>query len=145
MRNVPTDLLRAFITIVDRRGYTRAGERLGRSQRAVRLPMKRLRDLIGLPPFDKESGGAKLTEAGDVVAGYARRILALNDELLIKLTRRDLRGKLRIGLPNDYADHFLPKLMRFAQEHSEISLDVVCGVWVELLDCGRASTTLSSR
>jgi DNA-binding transcriptional LysR family regulator len=119
---------------VDLRGYTRAGERLGRSQPAMSLQMKRLQDLIGLPLFDKESGEAKLTEAGDVVAGYARRILALNDELLIKLTRRDLRGKLRIGIPNDYADHFLPTLMeRFAAEHSDISLDVVCAVSVELL------------
>ncbi len=134
MRNVPTDLLRAFVTIVDLRGYTRAGERLGRSQPAMSLQMKRLQDLIGLPLFDKESGDAKLTEAGDVVAGYARRILALNDELLIKLTRRDLRGKLRIGLPNDYADHFLPRLMeRFSQEHSGLNLDVVCGVSVDLL------------
>jgi hypothetical protein len=94
------------VTIADLRGFTRAGERLGRSQPAMRLQMKRLQDLIGLSLFDKESGDAKLTEAGDVVAGYARRILALNDEMLIKLTRRDLRGKLRIGLPNDYADHF---------------------------------------
>jgi DNA-binding transcriptional LysR family regulator len=134
MRNVPTDLLRAFVTIVDLRGYTRAGERLGRSQPAMSLQMKRLQDLIGIPLFDKESGDATLTEAGDVVAGYARRILALNDELLIKLTRRDLRGKLRIGLPNDYADHFLPKLMeQFSHAHSELNLDVVCGVSVDLL------------
>lgn len=135
MRSIPTDLLRAFITIIDLRGYTRAGERLGRSQPAISLQMKRLQDLLNVQLFDKDANGARLTEAGELVAGYARRILALNDEMLLKLSKRDTRGKLRLGIPNDYADHFLPKVMeRFTEDLDGLQLDVVCDVSHELLN-----------
>jgi DNA-binding transcriptional LysR family regulator len=134
MRNIPTDLLHAFVTVIDLKGYTRAGERLGRSQPAVSLQMKRLHDMLGLPLFEKEASGTQLTEAGEMVASYARRMLALNDELLLRLTARTAHGRLRIGIPSDYADMLMPRLMEgFAREHAEVSLDVVCDVSHELL------------
>lgn len=134
MRSIPTDLLRAFVTIIDLRGYTRAGERLGRTQPAISLQMKRLQELIGVPLFDKDSGGARPTEAGELVAGYARQILALNDEMMLRLARRDHRGKLRLGIPNDYADHFLPRIMAgLDADRSGITFDVVCDVSHALL------------
>ena len=70
MRNIPTDLLRAFITIVDLRGYTRAGEQLGRSQSAISLQMKRLQELLGGSLVAKE-GSAQLSEQGEIVAGLS--------------------------------------------------------------------------
>lgn len=134
MRNIPTDLLRAFVTIIDLRGYTRAGEQLGRTQPAISLQMKRLQELINVQLFVKDSGGSKLTEAGEIVAGYARQILALNDSMLLRLSSRDGGGKLRLGIPNDYADHFLPRLMAgLAEDQNGISFDVVCGLSHELL------------
>ncbi len=134
MRNIPTDLLRAFVTIIDLRGYTRAGEQLGRTQPAISLQMKRLQELLNVQLFIKDSGGGKLTEAGELVAGYARQILALNDGMLLRLSGRDGGGKLRLGIPNDYADHFLPRLMTgLAADQNGISFDVVCGLSHELL------------
>lgn len=134
MRNIPTDLLRAFVAVIDLKGYTRAGERLGRAQPTISLQIKRLQELVGTPLFDKENGGARLTEAGEIAAGYARRILALNDELVMKLARKDARGKLRIGLPNDYADQFLPKVMSgFGSEPASMAFDVTCDLSVNLL------------
>ena len=91
MRSIPTDLLRAFVTVIDLKGFTRAGERLGRTQPAISLQMKRLQEIVGQPLFDKE-GGLGLTEAGEIVAGTARQILALNDEMMLKLARRDARA-----------------------------------------------------
>ncbi len=134
MRSIPTDLLRAFVTIIDLKGYTRAGERLGRTQPAISLQMKRLQDLIGVPLFDKDSGGTQPTEAGETVASYARQILALNDEMMLRLSRRDTRGKLRLGIPNDYADHFLPKLMAgLTGDENGTTFEVICDVSHELL------------
>ncbi len=133
MRNIPTDLLRAFITIVDLRGYTRAGEQLGRSQSAISLQMKRLQELLGVSLFAKE-GSAQLSEQGEIVAGHARQMLALNDELVLKLANRSHRGKLRLGIPNDYADHFLPSLMAaIAREGHSSTFDVVCDLSHNLL------------
>lgn len=134
MRSIPTDLLRAFVTIIDLRGFTRAGDQLGRTQPAISLQMKRLQEMLNVSLFEKDSGGAKLTEAGEAVAGYARQILALNDAMLLRLSSRDVVGKLRLGIPNDYADHFLPRLMSgLAADQNGISFDVVCGLSHELL------------
>ena len=134
MRSIPTDLLRTFITIIDLRGYTRAGERVGRTQPAISLQMKRLQDLLDVQLFDKESGEAHLTEAGEIVAGYARQILTLNDAMMLRLSRRDTKGKIRLGIPNDYADHFLPKLMAgLAPDRNGPTFEVVCDVSHELL------------
>lgn len=133
MRSIPTDLLRAFITIIDLRGYTRAGEQLGRTQPAISLQMKRLQELIGVSLFVKD-GGTQLTEQGELVAGYARQILSLNDEMMLRLSKRDSKGKLRLGIPNDYADHFLPKLMTsLAQDGADLTFDVVCDLSHNLL------------
>lgn len=133
MRNIPTDLLRAFVTIIDLQGYTRAGEQLGRTQPAISLQMKRLQELLDVQLFVKD-GGSKLTEAGELVASYARQMLSLNDAMILRLQGRDGGGKLRLGIPNDYADHFLPRLMTgLSPDDSNISFDVVCGISHELL------------
>ena len=133
MRSIPTDLLRAFVTIIDLKGYTRAGERLGRTQPAISLQMKRLQEIVGQPLFDKE-GGLGLTEAGEIVAGTARQILALNDEMMLKLAGRDARGKLRLGITNDYADHFLPAFLAgIAAEGGGATFEVTCALSVDLL------------
>lgn len=133
MRSIPTDLLRAFVTVIDLKGYTRAGERLGRTQPAVSLQMKRLQDLIGQPLFVKE-GGLALTEAGELVAGTARQMLALNDDMMLRLSRRDTRGKLRLGITNDYADHFLPRFLAgIAADGGGVTFDVTCALSVDLL------------
>lgn len=133
MRSIPTDLLRAFVTIIDLRGYTRAGEQLGRTQPAISLQMKRLQDLIGVSLFAKD-GGTQLTEHGELVAGYARQILALNDDMMLRLSKRDSKGKLRLGIPNDYADHFLPKLMAsLAKGGGDLTFEVVCDLSHNLL------------
>jgi len=134
MRNIPTDLLRAFLAVIDLKGFTRAGERLGRAQPTISLQIKRLQELVGAPLFEKESGGARLTEAGEITAGYARRILGLNDELVTKLARKDARGKLCIGLPNDYADQFLPRVIAsYSAETDAMTFDVACDLSVHLL------------
>jgi len=134
MRSIPTDLLRAFVTIIDLRGYTRAGEQLGRTQPAISLQMKKLQDLLGVSLFAKE-GGTQLTEQGELVAGYARQILALNDEMMLKLSSRESAGKLRLGIPNDYADHFLPRLMAsLARDGADLTFDVVCDISHNLLE-----------
>ena len=133
MRDIPTDLLRAFIAIIDLKGFARAGDRLGRTQSAISLRMKRLQEIIEAPLFTKE-GGTQLSEEGEIVAGYARQILALNDGMLVKLARRESGGRLRLGMPNDYADHFLPRLMSgLGAEDNGLAFDVVCGLSNELL------------
>lgn len=134
MKNVPTDLFRALVTVVDLKGYTKAGERLGRTQPAISLQLKRLQEILGVPLFEKGGGGTQLTERGELVVNYARRMLALNDELLLRLANGHARGHLRIGLPNDYADHLLPRFLQsFRDDRAQIGFDVVCDISENLL------------
>src|SRR5882724_356943 len=132
MRNVPTDLLRAFVTVIDLKGFTRAGEQLGRAQPTISLHIKRLQELLGISLFERESGASRLTEAGEICAGYARRILAQHDEMMQRLTSKGAGGRLKLGLPNDYADEYLPEFLRRVRGQ-ELRFDVVTDVSVNLL------------
>jgi DNA-binding transcriptional LysR family regulator len=132
MRNIPTDLLRAFVTVIDLKGYTRAGEQLGRAQPTISLQIKRLQELIGVSLFEREGGAGRLTEAGEVCAGYARRILAQHDEMMQRLTSKGAGGRLKLGLPNDYADQFLPAFLARVPA-AEARFDVVTDVSATLL------------
>lgn len=125
MRNVPTDLLRTFVTIIDLQGYRRAGDQLGRTQPAISLQMKRLQEMLGVSLFQR--GGLELTGQGKIVANRARQILALNDTMLNELGLHKASGVLKLGIPNDYADHFLPQLMaQIGRDDPTLTFDVVC-------------------
>jgi DNA-binding transcriptional LysR family regulator len=126
VRNIPTDLLRTFLAVIDLRSHTRAAEQLGRTQPAISLQMKKLQELLDVPLFAKDAS-AQPTEAGELVASYARQMLGLNDEMVLRLSKRDRQGKIRLGIPNDYADHFLPKLMpQLARSGHDFRFEVVC-------------------
>jgi DNA-binding transcriptional LysR family regulator len=134
MQNIPTELLRAFITVIDLKGFTRAGERLGRSQPAISLQIKRLQDQIGCPLFDRENGGSNVTEYGRLVERYARRMLAINDELVSRLASRDIRGQIRIGVPMEFADAMLERLLsQDWARNSELTFDVSCDIAPNLI------------
>ena len=139
MKNFPTDLLRTFVTVIDLDSLTRAGEVVGRTQSAVSLQLKRLQELAGSPLFERDNAGGALTEAGQTLANYARRILALNDELATRLSRKTLQGRLHIGLPSDYADHLLARLLGHPQaREAGVGFDVSCELSTALIEGLRA-------
>ena len=105
--NLPTDLLRAFVTVIDLGGYTRAADALGRTQPAVSLQMKRLEELLDARLLSHEGRELKLTEAGEALAVYARQLLRLNDEAVARLKGRSAKGQIRVGLPTDFSVAFL--------------------------------------
>ena len=129
------DLLRTLVTIADTGGFTRAGERLGRTQSAISLQIKRLEDSIGRPIFDRNGRRIVLTGDGELLLGYARRILRLNDEALSRIVEPELTGTVRLGTPEDFATLHLPRVLaRFAESHPHVSLDVRCDLTLHLLD-----------
>jgi DNA-binding transcriptional LysR family regulator len=133
VRNIPTDLLRTFLAVIDLKSHTRAAEQLGRTQPAISLQMKRLQELLDISLFAKDAA-TQPTEAGELVATYARQIIALNDEMVLRLSKRDGKGKIRLGIPNDYADHFLPKLIpQLKAGGHEFTFEVVCDLSHNLL------------
>ena len=121
------DQLQTFITISDTGSFTRAADEVHRTQSAVSMQMRRLEERIGKPLFEKDGRTNKLTEEGERLLSYARRMMHLNRETLAAFDDRALEGTIRIGTPDDYADRFLPEIMaRFARSNPRVELTVIC-------------------
>lgn len=122
--NLDLDVLRTFVTGVDLGNFAKAAERLGRSQSAISLQLKKLEDRVGQTLFRKQGRHLALTEAGETMLGYARRMLDLNDEAVAALARPDLSGQVRVGMPQDFAESWLPGVLgRFARAHPRARVD----------------------
>jgi len=135
VRNIDTDLLRTFVTLMDLGGFTRAGEALGRSQPAISLQMKRLEELLGVPLLRRDAREVGLTAHGEALMVYARQILCLNDEALAALG--PVRGGegVRLGIPNDFAALLLPAVLGgFAGDPGGESFSVECELSHVLLE-----------
>jgi len=121
------DQLQTFISIADTGSFTRAAEEVHRTQSAVSMQMRRLEERIGKPLFEKDGRTNKLTEEGDKLLSYARRLIYLNRETLAAFDDQRLEGTIRIGTPDDYADRFLPEIMaRFSRSNPRVELTVIC-------------------
>jgi DNA-binding transcriptional LysR family regulator len=130
------DLLRTFVAISDNGGFTRAAERVGRTQSTVSLQVKRLEDGLGRRLFEREPGrDLLLTPDGEILLTYARKILRLGDEARSRLMEPDLDGRVRFGTPEDFATVHLPDVLaRFARAHPRVALEVNCDFTANLLD-----------
>jgi DNA-binding transcriptional LysR family regulator len=105
-----------------------------KTQSAVSMQMKRLEERLGKPIFARDGRASKLTEDGDRLLDYARRIIKLNVEALAAFDDKELSGRVRLGLPDDYADRYLPEIMaRFSRAYPGVELTVACEPSVELV------------
>ena len=131
--NLPTDLLRTFISVVELGGHSKAGAVLGRSQPAISLQIRRLEELIRAPLLSQEGRAILPTPAGEALLSYAREMVRINDEAVRYFHRSDVNGVLRIGLPTDYAVAFLQgSLTGFLQSHPDVEMEIHCDLSREL-------------
>lgn len=129
------DLLRSFVAVVDQGGFTRAAVRLGRTQSAVSLQIKRLEDALGQQVIVRDRREIHLTTEGEILLPYARRLLETADEARVRLLEPDVGGVVRLGTPEDFATLHLPDVLsRFARAHPQVSLEVNCDFTANLLD-----------
>jgi len=110
------DQLRTFIAISETGSFTKAAEVVNKTQSAVSMQMKRLEERLERPIFSRDGRASKLTEDGQRLLDYARRIVKLNVETLAAFSDAELSGRVRLGVPDDYADRYLPEIMaRFSR------------------------------
>jgi DNA-binding transcriptional LysR family regulator len=127
------DLLRSFVSVVDAGGFTRAGERVHRTQSTVSQQIRRLEDALGRELLHRNGKQAPPTVEGERLLSYARRILALAEEARDVVARPSGEGVVRLGLPEDFAAYRLAELLsRFARSRPGLRLDVRCGLSVRL-------------
>jgi DNA-binding transcriptional LysR family regulator len=143
------DLLRSFVFVAEELNFTRAGQRVGRTQAAVSMQMQKLEALLGQSLLKRGRGEAMmLTPQGAWLLERARAVLAMNDDVWRHFSAPAVSGKVRIGTPDDYALQFLPAaLRRFAESHPAVEVEVVClpsNVLLERLHEGALDLTLVS-
>jgi len=102
MTNIPTELLRTLVAVVDLRSFTKAAQSLGVTQPAVSAQIKRLQGLLGAELLDKSAPGVSLTNAGELVVNYARRLLSINDQIIDIAGPRLAAKTVRIGATGDF-------------------------------------------
>jgi len=126
-------LLRAFVAIVDARGFTLAAQRLAMTQSTISQQLARLEELLGAALVDRAARPVAPTPAGERLLGYARRILALHEEAETALGDPAGTAALRIGLAEDLVSADMAAMFcTFARRHREIRLDVTAGLSREL-------------
>src|SRR5882724_9129625 len=119
------ELLHSFVSVVDSGGFTRAGERVHRTQSTVSQQIKRLEDDVGQPLLNRSGKDVTPTEAGERLLSYARRLLALAEEARDVMARPESEGAVRLGVPEDFAAYRLAKLLAaFSRSHPGLRLDV---------------------
>ncbi|GKS97458.1 LysR family transcriptional regulator [Acidovorax sp. SUPP2825] len=121
------DWLRAFVAVVDAGSLSAAAPLVHRSQAAVSMQIKKLEAALERPVLLRGPRHLQLTPAGAELLGYARRMLALQTEAQTALFGPDLSGRVRLGVPDDYASTYLtPVLRSFAGRYLGVEIELTC-------------------
>jgi DNA-binding transcriptional LysR family regulator len=144
--NLDMDALRTLLATQQLGSLNRAAERIGRSQSAVSQQMRKLEEQVGQPLFRRQGRGLVLTEYGDLILSYGRRILDLNDEAVRAVRGAGVEGAVRFGLPGDFAETWLPAALgQFKKTHPAVRVEVAVernALLLERLDRGELDLVL---
>lgn len=141
-----TDVLRTFVTIAESGSFTRAARQVFRTPSALSMQIKRLEETLGQSLFVREARQVRLTPEGEVLLGFARRLLRLNEEAVTQFLTPSLEGRVGIGTTDDVGTRILPGVLaRFARSHPAVQVDVVVGnsrTMLARLDAGELDLVL---
>jgi len=119
------DVLRTFVAIAETGSFTAAASAVFRTPSAVSMQIKKLEETLRCVVFNRDARSVSLTTDGEMLMGYARRMLAINREAVSKFVVPDVSGVVRLGSPDDYGERVLPSVLkRFAQSHPSVAVDV---------------------
>ncbi len=112
MRNLDITTLRSFVAVADSGGVTRAAGFLHLTQSAVSMQLKRLEEMLDLSLLDRSGRTIALTASGEQLLTYARRMVALNDEVIGRLTHQAFEGEIKLGVPHDVVYPAVPQVLK---------------------------------
>ena len=147
-RNLDLTALRSFVAVADTGGVTKAAGRLHLTQSAVSMQLKRLEEALGVQLLDRANRSVTTTAEGEQLLSYARRMLALNDEVWGRLTAQEFEGEITLGVPHDIIYPYIPPILRkFAQDFPRMQIKLISAPTTELRemfgrgDCDMILTT----
>ncbi|MEM9330513.1 MAG: LysR family transcriptional regulator [Pseudomonadota bacterium] len=141
IRDVPSkpllelDLLKTLIAIAETGNFSAAAEKVFRTPSAISMQVKRIEEIIGRTVFQRDSRSVTLTSDGLLLLEHARRVLALNNELISKFISPNISGEIRIGAGDDFAERLLPGMLsQFNRSHPSIVVEVMMENSNELIE-----------
>ena len=122
------DILKTFVAIAETGNFTTAAETVYRTPSAVSMQIKKLEEMLGCVLFLRDARSVSLTPKGEVLLGFARRMLALNNEAVSRFLLPDMNGVVRVGAPEDIGERILPEVLkRFSESYPNVTVDVTIG------------------
>lgn len=141
------ELLRTFVAIVETGGFIRAASHLHKTQSTISQQMRRLEQEAGVGLFAAQGRSRVLTPSGEILLGYAKRLLALQDEAVLALQQTQLEAELRIGVSHSLSEGIFPSLLgRFVRTYPQVRLQVATDYSDRLIqqyDCGEYDLVLT--
>ncbi|MDO9418730.1 LysR substrate-binding domain-containing protein [Pararhizobium sp.] len=122
------DLLRTFVAIAETGNFTSAADVVYRTPSAVSMQIKKLEEMLRCTLFLRDARSVSLTPQGEVLLGYARRMIALNNETVSRFLLPDMNGVVRVGAPEDIGERILPEVLKqFSEAYPHVIVDVCIG------------------
>ncbi|MEO1561911.1 MAG: LysR family transcriptional regulator [Pseudomonadota bacterium] len=147
-RNLDLNAVRSFVTVAETGGVTVAANQLHLTQSAVSMQLKRLEDAMGIKLLDRSGRGIRLTGEGEIMLGYGRRLLSLNDEVWGRLTEQRYEGELVFGVPHDVVYPHVPQILRrFRSDYPSVRVKLISShtsILKEMFDAGEAQVILTT-
>lgn len=126
MRKLDLDVLEMVVAVADAGSFARAAESLHRSPSAVSMQIKAIEEVLGKPLFVRTTRNVALTDDGRILVDYGRQMLAMREEAWAAVVRPEIRGRVTIGVPDDFASSLLPSVLRrFAVAHPRVEIRVI--------------------
>ncbi|MER5916571.1 LysR substrate-binding domain-containing protein [Streptomyces sp. NPDC001982] len=141
--------LRTFLAVAQTLSFTQAARRLRLRQSTVSQHVRRLEDAAGRQLFSRDTHSVELTEDGEAMLGFARRILEVHEQATAFFTGTRVRGRLRFGASEDFVLTRLPEILEgFRYDHPEVDLELtveLSGTLYERLAAGKLDLVLAKR
>lgn len=126
MKKLDLDVLEMVVAVADTGSFARAAESVNRSPSAVSMQIKAIEESLGKPLFTRTTRDVVLTQEGQTLVDYGRQMLAMREEAWASVVRPEMRGRVTIGVPDDYASSLLPTVLRkFAVAHPRVEIRVI--------------------
>jgi DNA-binding transcriptional LysR family regulator len=140
------DVLRTFVAIAETGNFSTAAEAVLRTPSAVSMQIKKLEEQLKTTLFLRDARSVTLTQPGEMLLSYARRMLALSNEAVSRFVMPELAGVVRLGAPDDIGERLLPRILKdFGEKFPGIMVDVTVDMSLALkkrVDEGRLDLAL---
>ncbi|MDY8111049.1 LysR substrate-binding domain-containing protein [Fulvimarina sp. 2208YS6-2-32] len=122
---IEIDVAQTIVAICETASFTRAAERIGRTPSAVSVQVKKLEAVLQRELFIRQGRSVTPTADGEILCGFARRMLQLNAETVGHFLKPAMEGRIVFGAPDDIGHiAILQILQRFAAIHPHVEIDV---------------------